>query len=149
MAISGVWYNRNGSELRLETDGDMVYGTFIAHGDGGYGEYKVTGRLNNEPSHSGVAVGFVVVWHNGYINRQSVTSWSGQYQINNNREEITASWLLTQVTVEAEDWHSTLIGHDVFMRQQPTEEEVAERTRRGPISHPPLRRDDRPSRRED
>jgi hypothetical protein len=147
MAISGVWYNRIGSELRLETEGDMVYGTFVAHGDGGFGEYKVTGRLNNDPSHSGAAVGFVVVWHNGYINRQSVTSWCGQYQINNDREEITAAWLLKQVTVEPEDWHSTLIGYDVFLRQQPTAEEAAMYARRGQISHPPMRREGRPSRR--
>ncbi|MBN2082402.1 hypothetical protein JW859_09375 [bacterium] len=148
MAIHGVWYNRMGSELHIETDGDMIYGTYATRGEGGYGDYKVTGRMNNDPSRNGLAVGFIVVWHNNYINRQCVTSWSGQYQNINGFEEMPMSWVLTQVTDDADNWHSQMIGYDVFLREPPTPEEIAARSRRGPASHPRERRVDRPTRRE-
>ena len=136
MALQGTWYNGMGSELRINTDGDMIYGTYTIKGLGTAGEFKVAGRLNNNPATGGIAVGFVVVWHNTYTDRQCVTSWSGQYQKVNGREEIITSWLLTQVTPDPSDWHSTLVGHDVFLREEPSAEEIAIRERRGPVSHP-------------
>ncbi len=136
MAVGGTWYNGVGSELLLNTDGDIIYGSYLTKVGSAVGEYKLTGRFNNDPATGGMAVGFVVIWNNGYINSHCVTSWSGQYQVNDGQEEIVTTWLLTQVTADADDWHSTLIGHDVFQRQAPSEEQIRKSSKHGPMAHP-------------
>jgi len=136
MTVDGTWYSGMGSELRLSTDGDIIYGSYVTSVGSAVGEYKLTGRLNNDPAKGGMAVGFVVIWNNGYINSHCVTSWSGQYQVHDDQEELVTTWLLTQVTADANDWHSTLIGHDVFLRQPPSAEQIKKRAKHGPVAHP-------------
>jgi hypothetical protein len=65
-----------------------------------------------------------------------VTAWSGQLQVIDGEEVLTAFWLLTQETNPANNWSATRIGQDVCRRNQPTEEQVAARLKLGGLSHP-------------
>lgn len=139
MTAAGTWYNELGSLMELTIDGANVTGVYqTAVGDAS-GIYELVGRvdIDGDPDGNGQAIGWSVSWTNDdQGSSHSVTSWSGQYQMNNGEEEITTLWLLTSETSPDYDWAATQINQDVFTRNPPTEEDVQRAQRRRMPSHP-------------
>jgi hypothetical protein len=110
--LDGVWRNQFGSELRLEVDGaGGLKGAYrTAHAVLTGHSNAVVGSYNPAPSNAGSVLGFVVVWDE----LRSLTAWSGQYHPG--ADLIRATWLMTNETLEDEDWRSTIVGQDVFRR---------------------------------
>ncbi|GAA3632930.1 avidin/streptavidin family protein [Flavivirga jejuensis] len=136
MDLNGTWYNELGSSMTLVTNGNSLTGTYqTAVGDAS-GIYDLVGRTDTDNDAS-QAVGFVVVWQNGYGSSDSVTAWSGQYQIINGVDTIVTTWLLTQETNPDDDWSSTIINKDIFTKTPPSEEDVQKQLNKGvKYSHP-------------
>lgn len=137
MAIDGIWYNELGSEMTLSVDGMMVTGTYQTTVGDAQGIYQLVGSVDTEPSNLGQAVGFVVAWVNDYGTANSVTTWSGQWQLIAGEETITTMWLLTAEVGSPSDWNATLVGKDVFTRYQPAQGHIAQRGASIAWSHPP------------
>lgn len=130
MDLNGTWYNELGSRMNLKVKGSSIAGTYeTAVGDAN-GTYDLIGQtdVNN---YSSKAVGFVVVWHNQDDHSDSVTSWSGQYQIIDGVDTIVTTWLLTQETDPDDDWSSTFVNKDIFTRTPPSPEEIEQRLKKG------------------
>lgn len=136
MTVAGTWYNELGSVMTLNINGSQLTGTYQTAVGNAKGIYSLVGGLDSLPSSGGQALGFVVAWVNQYGTSNSVTTWSGQYQLIAGIEQIGTQWLLTQETYPGANWASTLINHDLFSRTQPTEEQIAARIARGPAPHP-------------
>ena len=136
MNLNGTWYNELGSSMTLTVNGNSITGTYqTAVGDAS-GAYDLVGRTDTDNDAS-QAIGFVVVWQNQYGSSDSVTTWSGQYQIINGMGTIVTTWLLTQETDPDDDWASTLVNKDIFTRTAPQEEEIQRQVKRGvKPSHP-------------
>ncbi len=75
--------------------------------------------------------GFSLLFNNSCGSSDSVTSLSGQVQIIDGKEKIVTSWLLTTQTDEDDDWHSTLIGKDVFTREPKPEDKIIKSISKG------------------
>lgn len=139
MVANGTWYNELGSVMTLTINGASVTGTYqTAVGDAS-GIYQLVGNIDTDgnPDGNGQAIGWVVVWNNeAKGSSHSVTAWSGQYQLNNSEEEITALWLLTSEMPPAYDWSATHVNQDVFTRNQPSEQDVLKARRRRMPPHP-------------
>ncbi|MCZ6707045.1 MAG: avidin/streptavidin family protein [Chloroflexi bacterium] len=133
MGIEGKWFNELGSLMTIEPIGANVFtGEYQTRvGDAG-GIYTVSGQTDGDQQSLGWTVGWV---NNDKGDFHSVTSWSGQYQTVGGDETITAMWLLTMDTASGDDWKSTFVGKDVFMRLPPSADIVA-RASRAPTSHP-------------
>jgi plastocyanin len=136
MALDGTWYNELGSEMTLNVNGMEVTGTYQTAVGEAQGIYQLYGAADSEPPGSNQAVGFVVAWENDSGSSHSVTAWSGQWQIIDGEETITTMWLLTAERHPAQDWASTLVGKDVFMRNQPPQDRIAKHARMSAWSHP-------------
>lgn len=137
MDLNGTWYNQLGSQLTLSVAGQTITGTYITAVGDAEGEYELVGQADTDNDAS-QAVGWVVVWTNQSGSSDSVTSWSGQYQIMDGEEIIATTWMLTSETDVDEDWASTLVGKDTFTRTQPTADTVSEKLKRGSKkSNPP------------
>lgn len=145
MSLEGTWYNELGSEMTLQitqttlcgSSQTVLCGTYQTKVGDASGIYNLVGAFDTDPSSNGQALGFVVAWvnqQNGSSN--SVTCWSGQYQMIDGEEVLTAFWLLTAETPISSDWQATLIGKDVFTRNEPPQEQVARALKSGPASHP-------------
>jgi hypothetical protein len=133
MDLNGTWYNELGSIMTLQTNGNIISGTYqTAVGDAS-GIYSLIGQIIVDES-SSLALGWVVVWQNQYGNSDSVTTWSGQLQSVNGTPTIVTTWLLTSETDPNDDWHSTIVGKDVFTNSKPTVEEIKENLKKG-IKH--------------
>jgi len=108
----GTWSNQLGSRLTLAPDGTGgLRGTYC----GGTGAlagamYPVFGSYDATPSQAATVLGFVVEWTEAH----TVTSWAGRYHHADG--SITATWLMTTETETADDWKSTFVGHDFFLR---------------------------------
>lgn len=113
--LSGVWFNQLGSRLEMACDDDgRLTGTFESSVSGARGRHALSGYADPHPADETGAIGFTVSWSPGH----AVTVWSGHYH--GGRQEIAATWLLTTGgPFGPEAWRSTVIGHDVFRRQQP------------------------------
>lgn len=135
MPLDGTWYNELGSEMTLKVEKGLVTGTYRTAVGDAKGDYPLAGRadVTNDTTPN---IGFVVSWENEYANAESVTSWSGQYQIRGEQEVITTFWLLTMETNPKLNWRSTLVGRDVFRRTKPSEDEINAKLSVGPVSHP-------------
>ena len=135
MSLSGTWYNELGSEMNLTIKEGLVTGTYHTAVGDAKGIYFLAGRAD-ATSDKTPNIGFVVSWQNQYANAESVTSWSGQYQINNEEEVINTFWLLTMETDPKLNWRSTLVGNDIFKRTKPSPAEIEAKLGIGPASHP-------------
>jgi hypothetical protein len=135
MSLEGKWYNQLGSEMNLTIKNGLVTGTYHTAVGDAKGIYPLAGRsdITNDTTPN---IGFVVSWENEYANAESVTAWSGQFQIINNEEVITTFWLLTIETNPNLNWRSTLVGRDVFKRVKPSQDEIDTGFNIGPVSHP-------------
>lgn len=143
MPLSGTWYNELNSVMNLivgdyvSDGGTLVTGTYQSQVGNAAGIYTLSGITDEGTGDSTPNIGFSVSWVNpAFGNSNSVTAWSGQLQLINGEEVLTAFWLLTQETNPANNWSSTRIGQDVFRRIPPTEEQVAARLKLGTLSHP-------------
>lgn len=112
------WRNEEGSimELAYGSDGSLS-GTYQS-GVGDKHRFLLSGRWDTTPSqNNSYACGWSVVWKNrSGVDLDEVTSWSGHHICNKLGYIIKTTWLLTQDTVLANDWKSTLIGQDIFTR---------------------------------
>lgn len=125
--ITGTWYNQLGSTFTVSTtaDGGLV-GTYESTVGNAENRYVATGRYDSQPATdgSGTALGWTVAWRNRYRNAHSATTWSGQY-FGGTHERITTQWLLTSGTTTANEWRSTLVGHDAFTKTKPSAATIA------------------------
>ena len=118
--ISGVWYNQLGSRVELRADeGGTIAGTVESSVGGARGSHRLTGSLDVDPLGSRGALGFAVRWDPVH----SVTVWAGHYDLD--REVIDTTWLLSGAPYGHDEWRSTLVGHDSFVRERPA-----------PVGHP-------------
>lgn len=134
--LNGTWYNELGSVMKLQTNGNLISGTYQTAVGDARGIYRLTGLTDSDDS-ANQAVGFVVVWQNEYNNSHSVTSWSGQFLVINNTPTILTTWLLTKETNPGDTWRSTLVGQDTFTPVQKSEEEIIENIKKGVKSSAP------------
>lgn len=133
MAIGGTWYNELGSTMTLQygpVPGQMT-GTYQS-GVGTSGKFSLVGSY--DPNNN--TLGFVVTWNNGTIERNSTTSWCGQYFDDVGDEILLTTWLLCESTAEADIWESTLVGQDQFTRNQPSAAEAAAKRKLRASPHP-------------
>lgn len=142
MPLSGTWYNELNSELNLSVEetsnnGSVITGTYQSQVGAAGGIYTLSGITDEGTGDPTPNIGFTVSWVNpANGNSNSVTAWSGQLQVIDGEEVITAFWLLTQETNPANNWSATRIGQDVFTRTPPTEAQVKARLSRGSLPHP-------------
>ena len=138
MAFSGVWYNELGSKMTLNGSGGALSGVYQTAVGYASGQYTLTGRYNTTPSSGGQALSWAVAWQNAYLNAHSATAWSGQYQVDpaTGQEEIYTLWLLASETPSDEDWGATQVGQDTFTRSPVSQEEIEQRLKCRPGSHP-------------
>ena len=111
-ALVGSWHNQLGSCLSLEVDGKGgLTGTFHA-GAGSAPDrvFPVVGSYDPAPFGPVTVLGFVVDW----IDNHSVTVWSAQCHAG--QAVIEATWLMTTEPSSANEWKSTVVGHDIFRR---------------------------------
>ncbi len=135
--LEGIWYNELGSEMNLQVDGMQVTGTYQTAVGNAQGIYQLYGLTDSDPAiPTNQAVGFVVVWENEYGSSYSVTAWSGQWQMIGSEESITTMWLLTSESDPSQDWKSTIVGKDVFTRNQPPQHQIEKNARQSAWSHP-------------
>lgn len=136
MSIAGAWHNELGSKMLLTPDGSSLRGIYETEVGDAKGIYNLLGGIFSSDTQDPKvqAVGFVVAWVNEHKTSNSVTSWSGQYHVD--EDKIFTQWLLTMGTSSGNEWESTLIYHDVFTRIPPTAEQSALRLKRGPRPHP-------------
>ena len=130
MSIAGTWYNELGSVMTIQTNGKVITGSYQTAVGNATGLYDLIGQTITAGDSSEV-LGWVVVWDNQYGNSESVTTWSGQIQNVNGIPTIVTTWLLTSETDPNDDWHSTIIGKDVFTNKQPTSQEIEEKLKKG------------------
>ncbi|MEV4612461.1 avidin/streptavidin family protein [Kitasatospora sp. NPDC049258] len=119
MSIAGDWYNQFGSHMQLAVEpSGSVSGVYTSGTGHVVGSFEIAGRCRpaGRPE-LGSAVGWTVAWHNQETDEGSVTSWSGQYF--EREQRIAAMWLLTRPASTADAWEATMVGQDVFTRQQP------------------------------
>lgn len=136
MNISGTWYNELGSKMVIQVAGKRITGTYHTRVGDASGDYELIGQMDTDNDNS-TAIGWVVVWNNQYGSSDSVTSWSGQVQELAGVESIVTTWLLTAETEQDDDWHSTLVGKDIFTRLEPSAEKVAQNQTKGIKSSSP------------
>jgi hypothetical protein len=133
MALNGTWYNELGSTMTLvyQTQGPQLTGTYQS-GVGTSGQFSLVGSY--DPNNN--TLGVVVTWNNGTVERNSTTTWCGQYFNNSGTEVLLTTWLLCETTAETDTWESTLVGQDQFFRTPPSAAEIkAKRALRVP-AHP-------------
>jgi len=137
--LNGIWYNELGSVMTIQTNGSTIIGTYqTAVGDAS-GVYNLIGHIDTD-NDSSQAVGWVVVWQNKYGSSDSVTTWSGQFQVIDGVPTIVTTWLLTQETNPSDDWRSTLIGQDTFTSIERTKEQIHENIKKGVKSSLPMKK---------
>lgn len=125
MNLNGTWYNELGSVMELAVNGKMITGIYHTAVGNAAGDYDLIGQVDTDNDQS-QAIGFVVIWNNSYGSSDSVTAWSGQAQIINGNDTIVTTWLLTSETDVDDDWHSTIINKDIFLRTAVSKEKVSE-----------------------
>jgi hypothetical protein len=138
MGIGGTWYNELGSTMTLTPGGPApgtplgpMVGTYQS-GVGVAGQFASLGSF--DPNNN--TFGIVVTWNNGTVERNSTTTWCGQYFYNGGNEILITMWLLCGSTAQSATWDSTLVGQDVFMRIPPSQAKIdAKRALRAP-AHP-------------
>jgi hypothetical protein len=138
MNPEGTWHNELGSTMLIDRvrDGGFTgtYTTAVSPTGSTRESFKLMGRTDADSG--GEAAAFVVCWQNDVSSRHSATAWTGQAQTIRGKDQITAMWLLTVETSPEQDWYATHVGHDIFARVKPTEEEIKQRARMKQSSHP-------------
>ena len=122
-------------EITSAQDGQLS-GTYESKvGEAKY-QYVLTGRYDSTVG-TGRSIGWTVTWKNTFLNAESTTGWSGQFQPSECGEpQILTTWLLTAETDPQDDWNSTNVGFDTFTRLIPAPEVCERVLKSGRISHP-------------
>ena len=82
-------------------------------------QYSVVGCYDTGGNTTHGTLGFTVQWHNEFKNSYSVTTWSGQRQLDATGAPcLLTTWLLTSETKGANDCVSTKVGTNVFTRNK-------------------------------
>jgi hypothetical protein len=137
--LNGTWYNELGSIMTIETNGNTISGIYQTAVGAATGIYNLIGQTDTDNDAS-QAAGWIVVWQNQYGSTDSVTTWSGQFQLVNGIPTIVTTWLLTQETNPEDDWHSTFVGQDIFTTVQKSQEQIQENIKKGVKSSLPTKR---------
>ncbi|QXJ23785.1 hypothetical protein AGRA3207_004987 [Actinomadura graeca] len=118
--LDGTWYNELCSVMHLRTTPDgNVTGDYESLVGNAKGKYALNGRYDTEPpAGKGQTVGWTVSWRNDRLNSHSLTTWSGQY-FGDGGERIHTQWLLTTSSTAQDQWGSTRIGPNTFVRKRP------------------------------
>jgi hypothetical protein len=138
MSPSGKWHNELGSVMELSVNGSSITGTYVTAVGEAAGTYQLVGSMDvdGDPTSQGQVIAWVVLWSNAEKSSNSVTAWSGQYQMIDGQEEIVALWLFTEGMAPNSDWSSTMVNQDIFTRVPPEEGQITLAKKRGRISHP-------------
>ncbi|KJK54031.1 streptavidin [Streptomyces sp. NRRL F-4428] len=130
--ILGTWYNQLGSVMVVTRAANGGFtGTYESAVGNAEKRYTMTGRYDSAPADgSGTAVGWTVAYRNAYRNAHSVATWSGQY-VGGSQERIVTQWLLSYGTTPADQWKSTVLGHDEFTRVKPSAADIEKARRLG------------------
>ena len=116
MGIDGTWTNELQSTLMINPvqNGEFAgtYTTAVSGDACAKGEFVVLGRTDTDSG--GRSVAWSVCWKNDSSSCASVTAWAGQYDAQD--DVIVAFWLLSRQTDPSEDWSSTNVGVDTFVR---------------------------------
>lgn len=130
--LAGTWYNELGSMMVLTVSPDgALTGTYQSAVGDAESTYPLRGGYDIAPdAGTGTALGWTVAWHNSFRNAHSTTSWTGQY-VGGTDEHILTQWLLTSGTTPADQWQSTLAGHDEFTRTAPSAAQIEQAKQRG------------------
>jgi hypothetical protein len=139
MGLIGTWYNELGSILVISNVRRGVlsgsYETAVSSSGCAQGTFNVVGVTDTDSG--GHNVGFAISWNNQNSQCASVTAWSGQLLSDaNGNPYITAFWLLTVESTQANSWSATHVGQDTFTTQQPTADEVTQKSQAIRRSHP-------------
>jgi hypothetical protein len=139
MGPGGTWYNELQSQMILNVSptGELT-GTYDSQVGHAPGPQPLVGKIDMTAVDNSQVLGWVVRWNNPAKPLDAVTVWCGQYQIINGEEVITTQWLLTEATDVADDWESTLIGHDLFTRNKATDKAVQMRSKSAPRPYPKI-----------
>ncbi|MEZ4668765.1 MAG: avidin/streptavidin family protein [Anaerolineae bacterium] len=133
-SLSGTWFSELGSRLEIIVKNDgLIEGMYYSAVGGTQGAFRITGMVDNLALNGSRCFGLVVSWNNDHVNQHSVTVWSGQYQVIDSEEVLTATWLLTRETDPTNDWTSTLVGSDTFHRAPPTSTKLKRTQRPEPM----------------
>jgi hypothetical protein len=136
MPLDGDWYNELKSKMVLSVKGADITGHYHTEVGDATGIYELRGRVDTKGGRSR-AIGFVVSWENEHGRSESVTTWSGEVETNDQGEDrIFTTWLLTKETDPANNWKSTLVRQDVFSRTPPDPAKVTRVRMLKPRSHP-------------
>ncbi|MEU9085317.1 avidin/streptavidin family protein [Streptomyces sp. NPDC048357] len=136
--ILGTWYNQLGSTMVVTRAANGGFtGTYESAVGNAEKRYVMTGRYDSAPADgTGTAVGWTVAYRNAYRNAHSVATWSGQY-VGGGQERIVTQWLLSYGTTPADQWKSTILGHDEFTRVKPSAADIEKARQSGVTSANP------------
>ncbi|XP_043538978.1 avidin-like [Chiloscyllium plagiosum] len=113
-SLSGCWVNELHSTMQIGvSDSGLITGSYVSNVSGSTQPAKgnVTGY---QQSLSNPTFGFVVKWITA---PGSVSVWTGQYFVINEKETLMTMWLLRRSVSTSEDnWGATWTGMDVFHR---------------------------------
>ncbi|WP_259015294.1 avidin/streptavidin family protein [Emticicia fluvialis] len=135
--LEGVWYNELGSKMTLQVLGSNISGTYETKVGDAEGMYNLIGQVDGQTGNC-MAIGWVVVWQNGLMNSDSVTSWSGQFRTDFGDPMIVTTWLLTTETSISNEWQSTIVGKDYFTKILAEEDKITENIKRGVVKSNPF-----------
>jgi hypothetical protein len=114
--LNGTWISSVGSILELEVEGTALTGTFNSTQDPSFKVPVVGSVASVAPNSNFLPVAFSASWPAGKGYGPSVTSYTGQYTKENERERIEVIFLLASQVESTMLWKSTSIASDVFSR---------------------------------
>ena len=119
-----TWINELGSMMKITSynqETGVFGGTYHSPDAGGDPIVRsLTGQKNTEAN----TLGWTVNWKRTSPEvKYSVTTWSGQLQLNEDKKnyDILTTWVLTTQTTPKENWGSTNVGFDHFTPNLPSE----------------------------
>lgn len=113
--LTGTWKNELSSVLQLKASRKgKLYGKYSSAVGKVNGTYPLVGFYEIDRNIKIPTIGFIVHWHNQYMNAHANTAWSG-FLYNG---KLVTQWILSSSPTAARSlWASTNIGHDTFTKQ--------------------------------
>lgn len=113
--FTGTWKNELNSVLKIKTDNNgNLYGKYMSAVGKANGTYPLVGFYETDSTTTIPSLGFIVHWHNEYMNAHANSVWSG-FLING---KLSMQWILSSSPESANSiWKSTNIGRDTFTKQ--------------------------------
>lgn len=104
--IQGRWKNNLGSVVDFRVLNNTLSGSYNSAVGHASGDYRLFGVISPDRT----VVSWTVMWQNGIINTDSITTWVGLYS----KDFIIATFLEVQNSSTA--WNSTTVGQNIFYR---------------------------------